>query len=145
MTGDAKLDSPTVYEGFAGLWIESNYASQTPQSERREQAAWIVQSASGYTLVPILNASAGPCSIAVYETPPPGAVSMVHTHPFRLGETTTTCTGYGAVCTGTPSTDDRAALSRFGFSTGYILDASGLGRYTATGGESAQRETRCGY
>jgi hypothetical protein len=145
VTGDPKLDIPGVYKGFESLWDNSNYSAQTPQAERLEQGAWIVQTASGYTLVPILNATSGPCSIAISELPPPGAVSMLHTHPFRLGETTNTCAGYGAIYTGTPSAADRAALSHFGFSTGYILDASGIGRFTATGGEAAQREVRCGY
>lgn len=99
----------------------------------------------GYTLVPIVNASFYPCAVAIHESPPPGVVSMVHTHPFKLGEVTSTCADYPTLYTGTPSDDDRATLTRFGFSTGYIPDASGIARFTASGGESAQRETRCGY
>lgn len=145
VTGDAKLDDPDVYDRFSSLWAGSNYDPGIPQEQRREKAAWLVQDALGYRLVEIVNAYFYPCSVDIRETPPAGAVGLVHTHPWRVGEVVTTCASGAVLYTGTPSEDDQATLRRFGFSTGYILDASGIGRFSGSGGEAAQREHRCGY
>jgi hypothetical protein len=133
-TSDAQLDAPDVWRGFADLWQKSIDGGV-------ERGGWIVQEGNGYRLVPFQNAHYMPCGIDIYESPPPGTVSMVHTHPWPLF-TEDPC---GNLNTGTPSTDDVEALQQLGLSTGYLLDANGIGRYTATGGPTAQRINRCGY
>jgi hypothetical protein len=144
-TGDPKLDDPNVYSGFQALWTGSNYDPDIPQDQRRERAGWLVQDASGYRLVEIMDATFHPCGVDIREAPPAGAVGVVHTHPWKIGEVVTTCASGPVLYTGTPSEDDKATLRRFGLSTGYILDASGIGQFTGSGGETALRKGRCGY
>jgi hypothetical protein len=145
ITGDPKLDDPDVYNGFSALWAASNYDPTVPQSQRSERAGWLVQDGLGYRLVEIVNAAFYPCGVDIHETPPAGAVGVVHTHPWKIGETVTTCASGAVLYTGTPSGDDQATLRQFGFTTGYILDANGIGRFSASGGETVLRENRCGY
>jgi hypothetical protein len=90
---------------------------------------------------------------------PPGAIAMVHTHPYRNGERLTACDlqetpwGFSAPITyrNEPSTDDEQVLRdlrvnspQFG---GIIIDADKIVAYT--GGEGAPgteaRFDRCGY
>lgn len=133
-TGDAHLDAPNVYGGFEQLWAQSI-------ENGVEQGGWIVQDGDSFRLVPFRNADYSPCGIDINESPPAGTVAMVHTHPWPLF-TVDPC---GNVNTGTPSDEDVAALQALGLSTGYLLDANGIGKYNATSGESARRIGRCGY
>ena len=91
--------------------------------------------------MPFVNATFTACGIDLYESPPSGAVAMLHTHPWPLWEPNP-C---GYINTGTPSEEDVQALQATGLSTGYFLDGGGIGKFTATGGESATRIGRCGY
>lgn len=133
-TGDAKVDAPGVFSGFADLWARS-------VKNGIEQGAWIVQEGSSFRLVPFQNAEFSACELVINEAPPASTVAMVHTHPWPLFSVTP-C---GTLNTGTPSDEDRAALQALGLSTGYLLDGGGIGRYTATDVDQADRLGRCGY
>lgn len=133
-TGDALIDAPNVWGGFKDLWEKS-------LANKIEQGGWIVQEGGSYRLVPFQDATYTPCGIDIYESPPPGTVAMVHTHPWPLF-TEDSC---GNLNTGTPSEEDLLALQALGLSTGYLLDANGIGKYNATSGETAQRIERCGF
>lgn len=129
------IDDPDVFGGFGELWRQSLAAAE-------ERGGWLVaEPGGGYRLVPFQDADYSACGIDVYESPPPGAVSLVHTHPWPLLEQTP-C---GYVNTGTPSEEDVRALSTLGFTWGYFLDAKGIGKFTANGNDQARRTPRCGY
>lgn len=134
-TGDPIIDDPDVSGEFAALW-------QASTTEGEERGGWIIQIGTGsYDLVPFQSADYGPCGINVYDTVPAGAVSILHTHPWGLGDTT----ACGTIYTGTPSPEDQAALQQLGFAKGYFLDAQGIATFLPDGGESATRVGRCGY
>lgn len=133
-TGEQIVDAPDVSGQFQELWIESKLKGV-------EKGGWVVWDGSSYRLVPFVNAQFTACGIDVYEPPPSGTVSLVHTHPWPLWQTTP-C---GYVNTGTPSPEDIQALHQTGLSTGYFLDETGIGKFTATGGDTATRIGRCGY
>jgi hypothetical protein len=133
-TGEPLVDAPDVSGRFSDLWLESVLKGV-------EKGGWIVASGGTYRLVPFQNAAYSACGIDIYESPPPGTVSMLHTHPWPLF-TVTPC---GYVNTGTPSQEDIQALQLTGLSTGYFLDEHGIGRFTANGGDQAYRIGRCGY
>lgn len=134
-TGDQVVDDADVWGEFQNLWNVS-IASGT------ERGGWVVRDGTNsYRLVPFQNAAYGPCGIDVYEVAPPGTVSIVHTHPWPLFKPNP-C---GYLNTGTPSPADIQALQLTGLTTGYFLDANGIGKYTGTGGEQANRVGRCGY
>lgn len=119
---------------FTDLWTAST-------SNGVEQGGWVVMDGSTYRLVPFQNAEFTACGIDLYESPPPGAVSIVHTHPWPLWKPTP-C---GYINTGTPSDEDVRALQLTGLSTGYFLDEQGIGKFTAASGENALRISRCSY
>lgn len=134
-TGDAILDDPEVYGGFDDLWKESTV-------DGAEAGGWIVQEPGNqFRLVPFQNPQKVPCGLNISESPPPGTVSMVHTHPWPMF-TVNSC---GFLSTGTPSEDDVKTLQQLGLSHGFLLDPDGIGKYTATNGESSERLSRCGY
>ena len=134
-TGDPIIDDPDVFGEFAALWEAST-------TDGEERGGWIIQIGTGsYDLVPFQSADYGPCGIDVYETAPVGTVSVLHTHPWGIGDTTP-C---GTVYTGTPSPEDQGAIQQLGFAKGYFLDAQGVATYLPDGGESAIRAGRCGY
>ncbi len=134
-TGDAVLDDADVWSEFQNLWVES-LVKQT------ERGGWVVRDGTNsYRLIPFQNAVYGPCGIDVYEPAPAGTVSLVHTHPWPLFQ----ANPCGYINTGTPSLQDQQALQRTGLTTGYFLDANGIGKFTATGGQGATRIGRCGY
>jgi hypothetical protein len=133
-TGDPMVDAPNVYSEFQELWTLS-------VEQGVERGGWIVQEGSSYRLVQFQNATYTACGIDIHESPPAGTVAMVHTHPWPLWSVTP-C---GTLNTGTPSSEDIAALQALGLSTGYLLDGGGIGRYTAAGGEQSERLGRCGY
>lgn len=133
-TGEQVVDAPDVWTGFQELWLKSKLNGV-------EMGGWIVSDGSTFRLVPFQNANFTACGIDIYESPPAGTVSMLHTHPWALF-TVNPC---GYINTGTPSQEDIQALQQTGLSTGYFLDEEGIGKFTATGGEQAQRIDRCGY
>jgi hypothetical protein len=133
-TVEPVLNDPDVFGLFDELWAES-------VGQGVERGGWIVREGTGYRLIPFQNATFTPCGIDIHEPPPAGTISMVHTHPWPLWAPTP-C---GYVNTGTPSDEDVAALQQTGLSQGYFLDATAIGKFTATGGEGAYRIGRCGY
>jgi hypothetical protein len=134
-TGEPVVDATKVWGGFQELWLEST-------SNGVETGGWVVSDGSTFRLVPFQSATAsGACTLVINESPPAGTVAMVHTHPWPLWSVNP-C---GYLYTGTPSDEDVSALQQLGLSTGYFLDAAGIGKYTATGGETSQRIGRCGY
>jgi hypothetical protein len=137
-TSDPVLDSPQVFLKFDALWRKSVlYGIET--------GGWIVSTSSGYQLVsfgPGVNTS---CGIDVYQEKPAGAVALVHTHPFHLGDWHDCGDGARTLYTGTPSGADTRQLQLLGLTQGYFLDYNGIGRYTPTGGEQATRIDRCAY
>ena len=134
ITQEPAINDPNVHGKFDDLWSAS-------VAEGVEKGGWIVQEGSGFRLIPFQNATFTPCGIDLYESPPTGTVSIVHTHPWPLW-TVTPC---GYLNTGTPSEEDVAALQQTGVATGYFLDANAIGKFTATGGMTAIRIGRCGY
>ena len=134
-TTDPIVDDPAVFGEFANLWSRT-------EAEGVEQGGWIVQESPGqFMLIPFQNATYTPCGIDVFEEPPSGTVSVLHTHPWAIGEVTS-C-GYQYF--GTPSRLDELALKTYGWDQGYFLDATGIGRYEPDRGEYADRLPRCGY
>lgn len=136
-TGDAVVDASGVHEGFDELW-KASLAAGT------EKGGWLVAEGSTFRLIPFQHADYDPCGVTINENPPPGAVGMVHTHPWRMFENRSSCGGW-TTYTGTPSPQDSAALRHFGMKVGYFLDQNGIGKYTDEGGESAQRFKRCSF
>jgi len=162
-TGAPTIDSPAVQKGFEDLWNRSNYGPDVPMSQRREQGGWLIQNADGSFHIQPFPTSwrSTPCMIDMPNPlpVPPGAIAMVHTHPYRNGERLTACDlqetpwGFSAPITyrNDPSTDDEQVLRdlrvnspQFG---GIIIDADKIVAYT--GGEGAPgteaRFDRCGY
>lgn len=134
-TNDPVVDDADVWGQFQSLWTESVLKGT-------ERGGWVTRDGTNsYRLIPFQNAVYGPCGIDVYERAPAGTVSIVHTHPWPLFQVNP-C---GYINTGTPSLQDQQALQTTGLSTGYFLDANGIGRFTATGGQQATRIGRCGY
>ena len=137
-TGDAMVDDPDVYGQFDDLWQQS-------LGEGLETGGWIVRDGpNNWRLIPFQNAVNTPCGVDIFEAPPANLVSMFHTHPWRLGQARM-CDGAYSLYTGTPSPQDVQALQQLGLSTGYFIDHTGIGKYIATGGEKADRISRCGY
>jgi hypothetical protein len=134
-TGDPVLDDVGVFGGFAKLWRMST-------TEGVERGGWIVRDASGrHTLVYFQAATYAPCGINVLETPPPGTIAILHTHPYSVG-VNDPC---GSWYFGTPSEEDQQALRDHGLATGYLIDVDGIGRFLPTGAQQADRSGRCGY
>jgi hypothetical protein len=131
------VDASGVHEVFDGLWKASLTAGT-------EKGGWLVAEGSTFRLIPFQNAVYDACGVAINENPPPGAVGMVHTHPWRMFEYRNSCGGW-TMYTGTPSAEDSAALRHFGLKVGYFLDYNGIGKYTDESGESAQRFGRCSF
>jgi hypothetical protein len=136
-TGDPIVDSPEVHDLFAEVWSQS-------VEQKVEKGGWIVQQGSSYQLIPFQNASFTACAITIYESPPPGTVSMLHTHPWQLFSAYE-CDGNTYFYSGTPSEDDVRVLQELGYSTGYFLDEVGVARYDPDNGEKAERLDRCAY
>jgi hypothetical protein len=134
-TGEAVVDDPDVSGQFNDLWLKSLLSGT-------ERGGWVVRDgATSFRLIPFQSAIYTACGIDVYEPAPAGTVSIVHTHPWPLFQPSP-C---GYINSGTPSAADINALQRTGLSTGYFLDANGIGKFTATGGATANRIGRCGY
>lgn len=137
-TGEAMVDDTDVHGQFDALWQQS-------LAEGVEMGGWIVRDGpNDYRLIPFQNAVYTPCGVDIFEAPPANLVSMFHTHPWRVGEARM-CDGAYTLYTGTPSPEDVQALQQLGLSTGYFIDHTGIGKYTAAGGEYADRIDRCGY
>jgi hypothetical protein len=155
-TGNPHLDSAKVEEGMKNLWGKSN--SNDNLFARKEQAGWIVRTATGYRIHDWnFNAEyRGNCgdSFDVSTTYPPegmGAiVGFVHTHPYDVGENILDCNGNIVTYDGTPSDADRTSsydlgriLGRSGPLKGYILDKNGI--RTFEGANTLDSISRCGY
>jgi hypothetical protein len=137
-TGEATVDDTDVSGQFDALWQQSI-------AQGVEMGGWIVlDGPNNYRLIPFQNSVNTSCGVDIWETPPANLVSMLHTHPWSLGQTRV-CDGALTMYTGTPSPEDTQALRQLGLSTGYFIDHAGIGKYTATGGEAATRIKRCGY
>lgn len=139
-TGDPLIDSPGVNAIFRDLWSRSNPGG--PYNQRMEQAAWIVVQNGRFSAVP-MNGATTPCSVTPSEAPPPGAVSYIHTHPYKW-ERLTNC-GDPFFYTGTASDDDVARLDTWNFTEGYLMDDVGIGRFNRNTGTQTSRESRCMY
>lgn len=132
------VDDADVFGQFDALWQQS-------LAQGVEMGGWIVQDGpDDYRLIPFQNAVNTPCGVDINEAPPANLVSMFHTHPWTLMQART-CDGTSYLYTGTPSPEDLNALGQLGLSTGYFIDHTGIGKYTAMGGETAIRIGRCGY
>jgi hypothetical protein len=152
-TGDPIVDDPQVSTGLQDLWTRSNPDANL--AERRETAGWIVQTAAGYSIVPITTASAGfGCARFVGQPPANGTVvAFVHTHPYQVGETIVDCeVTLVQDYTGAPSDEDRRAsqllgsvFGRSGPLPGYIIDKDGYYRFEGTTNTATPRKPRCGY
>jgi hypothetical protein len=144
-TSDPLVDSRLVQDGFDELWQKSNYGEDVPQTDRREQAGWIVRTSSGTLMYqPMLGVTNKPCGLDNIPYPPAGTVAFLHTHPWKLGERQETCEGQ-PVYFGEPSEDDRNTSREFGI-PGYILDANGITKFSeAANINTDARYGRCGY
>ena len=128
-------------------------------SQRREQGGWLIRNPDNtfrFEPFPATYATS-PCAIALpMPLPiPPGAVAMVHTHPFRNGERMTSCdwqeTPYGTfpvTYRNTTSMDDDQVLRRLQTTgapelIGIMIDADKIVAYNAGPTESSFQ--RCGY
>lgn len=161
-TGIPVIDSPEVQQGFDDLWSRSGF--EKPMAERREQGGWLIaRGDSTYYIQPFpVEWSSGPCAISVPSgtLPPNGAIAMVHTHPYHLGEQLTSCEqqrlpGGGAVYinyANQPSGDDYDTMQGLhsipGAETliGIIIDNEKITAYNGSSGPGAQTQMdRCGY
>lgn len=88
------LDDPAVRQVLWNLWQQSN--ADAPQTQRLEQAAWIVLNADGSLgMAPFTDLTEqGPCAVNGNMLAPANAVAWVHTHPFRRGEELVVCGAY---------------------------------------------------
>jgi hypothetical protein len=137
-TGEPMVDDPDVFKQFKLLW-------QASLAQGVETGGWIVRDGpNNYRLIPYQNAVFTPCGVDIFEAPPANLVAMLHTHPWTLTQVHQ-CNGAMTVYTGTPSPDDVQTLQQLGLSVGYFIDHAGVGKYTPTGGERADRLGRCGY
>jgi hypothetical protein len=134
---DDYFQDPSVVEGLEDLVARSGFDG--PQTERREQYGWIVESEDGYELVPLANEATNPCQVAADPTPPPGTVGFVHTHPFSAGERVAPGVCPQAPNGGTfrsgPSQTDRSISQFINDQVGttvpaFIIDPSGVTRFT---------------
>lgn len=146
-TGDMKVDSHLVQPGFDRLWAESNYKVNgviQDQNDRREKMGFIIATSYGYDFVRNTSLVSGPCGLDGTVNVPPQAVAFVHTHPWMVGEAQTSCPS-GGIYFGEPSDDDRQMSAAWGI-PGYILDASGITKFSSAPNENTDaRFSRCGY
>lgn len=163
VTNDPVINDPVVETAFADLWANSN--PDAPQSERVEQAAWIVQTEYGLEIVPWTNTDFGPCTITPHIGTfgiPPDAIGWIHTHPFTEGELQTSCEPIGYDSNGQPihgtyssfpNQDDIELAAAINGSLGrnidaYTIDQSRIVRFVATSSSTMSVYSpsgRCGY
>lgn len=155
-TNDPVLNG--IQSQLDALWKASN-ASHTSMSmtNRIESGGWIVNGASGYSIVPFpsdwLRSACGIDGTINPNELPSNIVGMVHTHPFYVGEDTRGVCGTkgDAAYKGGPSRDDYDALlttmSRVGnFSMKiYVVDGTQISSVSLSGSSSLIKFTRCGY
>jgi hypothetical protein len=157
------LNDPVTEAAFAALWANSN--PDAPQSQRVEQAAWIVQTQYGLAYVSWTNADFGPCTITPHVgtfSIPANAIGWVHTHPFTEGELQTACEpigydAYGQPVYGTynkfPNEADIELAAAINTSLGrnidaYTIDQGSIVRFVATSSTAVSTYSpygRCGY
>lgn len=149
-TGDPVIDSPTVQADFDQLWTNSN--PEAPLFARTERGGWIVQTSSGYDVVPFTQLRTSYCGMDGSEPYPANGtiIGFVHTHPYAAGETITNCELEITDYRGRPSNIDikmglalGRALNRAGALPGYILDGSGIRSFAKE--QPTYNYTRCGY
>ncbi|HEY0018041.1 MAG TPA: hypothetical protein VGC13_17125 [Longimicrobium sp.] len=163
VTNDPVINDPVVETAFAELWANSNPSA--PQHQRVEQAAWIVQTASGLNVVTWTNADFGPCTISPHIgtfSIPTDAIAWIHTHPFTEGEVQTSCEPIGFDANGQPihgtydkfpNEDDIELAGLMNQSLGrnidaYTIDQGNIVRFLATGTTTVSSYApygRCGY
>ena len=143
-TGDPVLDAPEVGAfGLNELWKASNYGPATPQAERREVAAWVRRLADGTIILDLWDGVTWePCRVAVPSSRPPDAIAFVHSHPWAVGETITSCPVGPRKYEGKPSGSDKDVAAILGL-PGYVIDANGISTFTADA--TIKRRGRCGY
>jgi hypothetical protein len=142
-TGDPKLDSPEVQQGLANMWAASN--PNLSQMDRREQAGWIVATGTGsYKIVPVTNLVSTPCSASFDLTSPQGAVALVHTHPYKIGEWVTACGPPSGVYYGGGSRTDQRTADALGMN-GFVIDKNNIWEYGGTAYRIQRSYNRCGY
>lgn len=162
-TNDPVIDDPVVEQLFTNLWTSSNPSAE--QSQRVEQAAWIVQTPTGLATLPWTDADFAPCAVTPHYGSfqiPANAIGWVHTHPFTQGELQTSCDpiGYGsdggpiyATYNSWPNANDIGLASAINDSLGrrinaYTIDSSRIMRFVAVDASAATGVTpysRCGY
>jgi hypothetical protein len=132
------------------LWTASNYSPSTPQDQRLEQYAWIVQTSNGYTFQS-MGIPPSPCGVTepIQVEKPAGAIAFIHTHPWSVLEVQTSCGSDNGTYYGLPSPQDVSTSATLGI-PGYILDANGITKFDAatgsgTGTSIDARIPRCGY
>jgi hypothetical protein len=163
-TDDPTLNDPVVQAGFTDLWTRSDPLAES-QWERREQGAWIVQTAAGLEIVPWTEVTNEPCRIRPHYgsfSIPANAIAWVHTHPFWLDEVQYACEPEGtdengspryARYNGFPNSQDIALAHAINESLGqvlpaYTIDGDKINRFTATSEvttSEGSRYNRCGY
>jgi hypothetical protein len=89
-TSNPLVDDPAVQAGFKDLWTRSRISE--PQAQRLETVAWIIRSPDGtLSLANFEYTERGPCGANGNWYPPPGAIAVVHTHPFAAREEMVVC------------------------------------------------------
>lgn len=147
------LDDANFEFSASALWQQTNYSPETPQSERLEQYAWIVQSADGYVFVPmgVPPAPCGPEGEIEVGPAPEGTVAWIHTHPWAVGDMQTTCGEVPTLYYGAPSDADVATSHTLNL-PGYIMDATQITKFDGRGetvpapvNSIVNTVERCGY
>lgn len=153
-TGNSILDDPTIQLGFEGMWEDSHYGSDSdpnPESQRREQVAFLVPGASGnyilQRLASHLIVESGPCRNR-FKKPnnlPEGTI-FVHTHPYSAGDEQNHCIpGKTLIYDNEVGVEDRPTLDSMGLDLGIILDADKIIMFTTDESEEPILIDRCGY
>jgi hypothetical protein len=123
-TGDDEMDNPLLRQVIAGMMDSTGYS--LPNASRRERAAYLYEDANGVQQVrwEPLPLDASPCKVgtvpSISSWLPAGGklLTLIHSHPFRLGHTVgSECpeiagTTYSNKNTGGPSPGDWASLTR---------------------------------
>ncbi|MEQ9264568.1 MAG: hypothetical protein RLN81_05065 [Balneolaceae bacterium] len=151
-TGDPILDNTGIQEAMELIWEASK--TNLPIAQRVEQGGYITKSNGKYGFKPFTNMTHSACGITGSMAPPNNTVAYVHTHPFFVGENTTSVCGTGGVTShqSTHSSGDYATLYQLASSTGnnfikgYVLDGNNIVSFALnTPPGFGKLDSRCGY
>lgn len=162
-TDHGLLNDAVVQQKFSEAWEASRY--DAPMDQRKEQGGWILQTPDGLLTAEPFPAlwRATPCGIEFPPDawPPPGALAMYHTHPFKRGDLLTGCSPQDlpggqkmfVIYSNESSVADDSALMSFRHRgatnlIGLILDADQITAYDGTGLQTEEHQRvigRCGY